>query len=49
MDRNDPLPSWRPGSTRDALEAFLAVAEDPTTGVCSRGHRLRVVRGAALV
>ena len=28
MDRNDPLPSWRPGGTRDALEAFLAAAED---------------------
>ena len=28
MDRNDPLPSWRPGSTRDALEAFLAAAEE---------------------
>src|SRR5882757_6363925 len=27
MERNDPLPSWRPGSTRDALEAFLAAAE----------------------
>ena len=27
MDRNDPLPSWRPGGTRDALEAFLAAAE----------------------
>jgi phosphoserine phosphatase len=27
MDRNDPLPSWRPGITRDALEAFLAAAE----------------------
>jgi len=23
MDRNDPLPSWRPGSTRDALEAYI--------------------------
>jgi phosphoserine phosphatase len=28
MERNDPLPSWRPGSTRDALEAFLAAAEE---------------------
>jgi phosphoserine phosphatase len=27
MDRNDPLPSWRPGDTRDAVEAFLAAAE----------------------
>ena len=27
MERNDPLPSWRPGGTRDALEAFLAAAE----------------------
>jgi haloacid dehalogenase-like hydrolase len=24
----NPLPSWRPGSTRDALEAFLAAAEE---------------------
>ena len=28
MQRHDPLPSWRPGSTRDALEAFLAAAEE---------------------
>src|ERR1700749_3338877 len=28
MDRSDPLPSWRPGSTRDALEAFLDAAEE---------------------
>src|SRR6201988_5118588 len=28
MDRNDPLPSWSPGSTRDALQAFLAAAEE---------------------
>ena len=28
MDRDDPLPSWRPGSTRDALEAFFAAAEE---------------------
>jgi len=28
MEGNDPLPSWRPGSTRDALEAFLAAAEE---------------------
>ncbi len=28
MERVDPLPSWRPGSTRDALEAFLAAAEE---------------------
>jgi hypothetical protein len=28
MERNDPLPSWRPGSTRDALEAFLAAADE---------------------
>jgi hypothetical protein len=28
MGRNDPLPSWRPGGTRDALEAFLAAAEE---------------------
>jgi len=28
MDRNDPLPSWRPGSARDALEEFLAAAEE---------------------
>src|SRR6201986_5672776 len=28
MDRSAPLPSWRPGSTRDALEAFLATAEE---------------------
>jgi phosphoserine phosphatase len=27
MDRTDPLPSWRPGATRDALEAFLAATE----------------------
>jgi phosphoserine phosphatase len=27
MERNDPLPSWRPGATRDAVEAFLAAAE----------------------
>ena len=27
MERNDPLPSWRPGTTRDAVEAFLAAAE----------------------
>lgn len=27
MASNDPLPSWRPGSTRDALEAFLTAAE----------------------
>ena len=27
MERDDPLPSWRPGGTRDALEAFLAAAE----------------------
>src|ERR1700722_5634767 len=28
MERNDPLPSWRRGSTRDALDAFLAAAEE---------------------
>ena len=28
MERNDPLPSWRSGGTRDALEAFLAAAEE---------------------
>ena len=28
MERNEPLPSWRPGGTRDALEAFLAAAEE---------------------
>jgi hypothetical protein len=28
MGRNDPLPSWRSGSTRDALEALLAAAEE---------------------
>ena len=28
MERDDPLPSWRPGGTRDALEAFLAAAEE---------------------
>ena len=28
MERNDPLPSWRPGTARDALEAFLAAAEE---------------------
>src|SRR5271163_3991977 len=28
MERDDRLPSWRPGSTRDALEAFLAAAEE---------------------
>src|SRR6202795_2630098 len=28
MESNDPLPSWRPGGTRDALEAFLAAAEE---------------------
>jgi phosphoserine phosphatase len=28
MQRNDPLPSWRPGGTRDAVEAFLAAAEE---------------------
>src|SRR6201998_2352289 len=28
MGRNDPLPAWRPGSTRDALEAFLVAAEE---------------------
>lgn len=28
MERNHPLPSWRPGSTRDAVEAFLAAAEE---------------------
>src|ERR1700759_2135786 len=28
MERDDPLPSWRPGSTRDALEAFRAGAEE---------------------
>jgi len=28
MERNDSLPSWRPGSTRDALEAFLAAAKE---------------------
>src|SRR5882672_6944241 len=27
MDRNDLLPSWRPGRTRDALEEFLAAAD----------------------
>ena len=26
-ERNDLLPSWRPGGARDALEAFLAAAE----------------------
>ena len=46
MERNDPLPSWRPGSTRDALEAFLAAAEevdsDPADGVDARlRHRGR--------
>jgi hypothetical protein len=29
MDRNDPLPSWRPGSTQDALEALAAGEEVP--------------------
>src|SRR5271155_865954 len=28
MERDDRLPSWRPGGTRDALEAFLAAAEE---------------------
>ena len=28
MERGDPLPCWRPGGTRDALEAFLAAAEE---------------------
>src|SRR5271166_1109166 len=28
MQRHDRLPSWRPGGTRDALEAFLAAAEE---------------------
>ncbi len=28
MERNDPLPSWRPGGTRDALEAFLVAADE---------------------
>src|SRR5271157_3037498 len=28
MQRHDPLPSWRPGGTRDAVEAFLAAAEE---------------------
>ncbi len=28
MERNDPLPSWRPGGARDALEAFLAATEE---------------------
>ena len=28
MERDDPLPSWRAGGTRDALEAFLAAAEE---------------------
>jgi hypothetical protein len=28
MERDDRLPSWRPGSTRDALEAFLSAAEE---------------------
>ena len=33
MNRNDPLPSWRPGSARDAVEAFLAAAEQvPVAG-----------------
>jgi phosphoserine phosphatase len=27
VERSDPLPSWRPGTTRDAVEAFLAAAE----------------------
>ncbi|BBX44139.1 HAD family hydrolase [Mycobacterium cookii] len=27
MQRDDPLPSWRAGGTRDALEEFLAAAE----------------------
>ncbi|MGA9491190.1 MAG: HAD family hydrolase [Mycobacterium sp.] len=27
MERDDPLPSWRAGDTREALEAFLAAAE----------------------
>src|SRR5271166_858588 len=28
MQRHDRLPSWRPGGTRDAPEAFLAAAEE---------------------
>jgi phosphoserine phosphatase len=28
MESDDPLPSWRPGGTRDALETFLAAAEE---------------------
>ncbi|MGD1111342.1 MAG: HAD family hydrolase [Mycobacterium sp.] len=28
MERDDPLLSWRPGGTRDALEAFMAAAEE---------------------
>jgi phosphoserine phosphatase len=28
MERSDPLPSWRSGGTRDALQAFLAAAEE---------------------
>src|SRR6201997_2887330 len=32
MDRNEPLPSWRPGSTQDELEAFLAAAEEVQIG-----------------
>src|ERR1700689_1571281 len=28
MDHDDPLPSWGPGSTRAALDAFLAAAEE---------------------
>jgi len=27
MEHEDPLPSWRPGGTRDAVEAFLAASE----------------------
>ncbi len=33
MERSDALPSWRPGATRDAVEAFLAAAEEvPVAG-----------------
>jgi phosphoserine phosphatase len=28
MKRSDALPSWRPGRTRDAIEAFLAAADE---------------------
>jgi hypothetical protein len=28
MERDDRLPSWRPGGTRDAPEAFLAAAQE---------------------